>query len=100
VPLYGDGNSSSEAAQKIGDSQLSYGLPEVPEVPDDLFECAIHLRNNIVGLTTEGGSDAEYSLARSKLMADPASKRMLPDFVRFIDLDLVPLHAVDDDPLH
>lgn len=54
-----------------------------PDIPDDLFECAIHLRNNIVGLTTEGGSEVEYKAARRKLMNDAASKRLLPDFVRF-----------------
>ncbi|MCK8464134.1 abortive infection family protein [Aliiroseovarius sp. S1339] len=54
-----------------------------PEIPDDLFECALLLRNTIVGLTTEGGSDIEYKLARKKLMDDPACKRLLPDFVRY-----------------
>lgn len=62
---------------------MSYGFSEAPEIPDDLFECAMHLRNNIIGLTTEGGSDIEYKLARTKLMADAASKRFLPDFVRY-----------------
>lgn len=54
-----------------------------PEIPDDLFECALLLKNNCVGLTTEGGSEREYKMARKKLMDDPASKRLLPDFVRF-----------------
>ncbi|CUH66302.1 hypothetical protein TG4357_02357 [Thalassovita gelatinovora] len=62
---------------------MSDAFFDAPEIPDDLFECAIHLRNNIIGLTTDGGSDVEYKLARSKLMGDPASKRLLPDFVRF-----------------
>lgn len=53
------------------------------EVPDDLFECALLLRNNIIGLTTQGGSEPEYKLARRRLMEDPASKRLLPNFVRF-----------------
>ena len=53
------------------------------EIPDDLFECAVHLRNNLLGLTTEGGSEVGYRLARQKLMADPTIKRLLPDFVRF-----------------
>ncbi len=64
-------------------NQMSYGGYEAFEVPDDLFECALHLKNNIIGLTTEGGSEAEYKLVRKKLMEDPASKRLLPDFVRF-----------------
>lgn len=54
-----------------------------PEIPDDLFECALFLRNNITGLTTQGGSEVGYKLARRKLMEDPASKRLLPSFVRF-----------------
>jgi len=54
-----------------------------PEVPDDLFECALHLRNNLTCLTTEGGSEAEYKLARSKLMAVPSVKRLVPDYVRY-----------------
>ena len=53
-----------------------------PEIPDDLFECAIHLKNNIIGLTTEGGSDAAYRLCRTQLMGDATSKRLLPKFVR------------------
>ncbi len=62
---------------------MSDSFGEAPDIPDDLFECAIHLKNNVVGLTTEGGSDIEYKLARTKLMGDPASKRLIPDFVRF-----------------
>lgn len=54
-----------------------------PEIPDDLFECAIFLRDNIIGLTTEGGSDAAYKLARKRLMEDAAAKRLLPRFVLF-----------------
>ncbi|MFD0917441.1 abortive infection family protein [Pseudahrensia aquimaris] len=54
-----------------------------PEIPDDLFECALFLRNNIIGLTTEGGSEAAYKLARRKLMDDPTSKRLMPTFARF-----------------
>lgn len=53
------------------------------EVPDNLFDCAIHLRNNIIGLTTKGGSDHQYQLARTKLMLDTAAKRLVPDFVRY-----------------
>lgn len=69
---------------------MSNGYFEDPEIPDDLFECAIHLRNNVIGLTTEGGSGAQYKLARTKLMGDPASKRLLPDFIRFsIDAESV-----------
>lgn len=52
------------------------------EIPSDVFECAIHLRNNITGLTTDGGSEAEYKLARKKLMDDSVGKRLLPDFVK------------------
>lgn len=62
---------------------MSYGDFGQPEIPDDLFECALLLRNNIIGLTTHGGSEVEYKLARKKLIEDPASKRLLPSFVRF-----------------
>lgn len=62
---------------------MQNGQYDQPEIPDNLFECAIHIRNNVLGLTTEGGSDIEYKLARLKLMADPPSKRLLPDFVRY-----------------
>ena len=55
------------------------------EIPDGLFECALHLRNNILGLTTEGGSEGTYRLSRLKLMEDTAGKRLLPDFVRLSD---------------
>ena len=61
---------------------MTYGSFDNLGVPEDLFECAIHLRNNIIGLTTEGGNDAAYRLARKRLMDDAASKRLLPDFVR------------------
>ena len=53
------------------------------EVPSDLFECALHLKDNVLSLTTEGGSDVDYKIARSRLMNDPASKRLLPNFIRF-----------------
>jgi hypothetical protein len=59
------------------------GYHSEPEVPDDLFECAIHLRNNLFGITTEGGSETEYKLARARLMEDPQVKSMLPNFVRY-----------------
>lgn len=62
---------------------MTFGDFGVPEIPEDLFECAMLLKNNIIGLTTEGGSEPEYKLARKKLMEDPASKRLLPEFVRF-----------------
>lgn len=62
---------------------MTYGDFGEPEIPDDLFECALHLKNNIIGLTTDGGSEPEYKLARGKLMEDRASKPLLPDFVRF-----------------
>jgi hypothetical protein len=64
---------------------MTYGDFGVPEIPEDLFECAMLLKNNIIGLTTEGGSEPEYKLARKKLMKDSASKRLLPEFVRFSD---------------
>ena len=53
-----------------------------PEIPEDKLECAILLRNNITCLTTQGGSEIEYKLARKKLMGDPSIKRLLPDYVR------------------
>jgi hypothetical protein len=63
---------------------MSYGgYGAESEIPDDPFECAIHLRNNIVGLTTEGGCEAEYKLAREKFLANPVTKPLLPDFVRY-----------------
>lgn len=62
---------------------MSYGNFGEPEIPEDLFECALFLRNNIIALTTQGGSEAAYKLARRRLMEDPASKRLLPNFVRF-----------------
>lgn len=62
---------------------MTYGDFGEPEIPDDLFECALFLRNNIIGLTTQGGSEAAYKLARRKLMENPPSKRLLPNFVRF-----------------
>lgn len=62
---------------------MSYRLDISPEIPDDLFECALHLQNNILGLTTEGGSEAAYKLARQKLWEDATCKRLLPDFVRY-----------------
>ena len=68
---------------KLWSVHLSYGLDILSEIPEDLFECALHLQNNILGLTTEGGSEAAYKLARQRLMEDAASKRLLPDFVRY-----------------
>ena len=62
---------------------MSYSAFDEQEIPDDLFECALFLRNNIIGLTTQGGSESAYKLARRRLIEDPASKRLLPDFVRF-----------------
>ena len=64
---------------------MSYGLGTSPEIPDDPLECAIHLRNNILGLTTEGGSEIAYKLARRHLMQDSSCKRLVPDFVRHSD---------------
>jgi abortive infection Abi-like protein len=62
---------------------MTYGEFDEPEIPDDLFECALFLKDNIVGLTTHGGSELEYKLARKRLMEDPTIKRLLPNFVRF-----------------
>lgn len=62
---------------------MTYGDFAEPEIPDDLFECALFLKTNIIGLTTQGGSEAAYKLARQRLMVDPASKRLLPSFVRY-----------------
>lgn len=62
---------------------MTYRDFDTPEIPEGLFECAIFLRNTIIGITTEGGSESGYKLARRKLMDDPTSKRLLPDFVRF-----------------
>ena len=62
---------------------MTYGDFGEPEIPEDLFECALLLRNNIISLTTQGGSEAQYKLARRRLIEDPASKRLLPNFVRF-----------------
>lgn len=61
---------------------MSNGAFKSPEVPDDLFECAIYLRNNLLGLTTEGGSEQGYKEARNRLMSDSAVKMLLPEFVR------------------
>lgn len=62
---------------------MTHGEFSEPDIPDDLFECALILRSNIIALTTHGGSEVEYKLARKRLMEDPASKRVLPSFVRF-----------------
>lgn len=61
---------------------MSYDLINSFEIPDDLFECALHIRNNILGLTTDGGVDAEYGPVRMKLMDDVSCKHLLPNFVR------------------
>ncbi|CUH11145.1 hypothetical protein JSE7799_00168 [Jannaschia seosinensis] len=61
---------------------MCLGDAVAPEIPDDVFECAILLRRNILDLTTKGGSEQEYKLARVKLMQDGTSKRHLPEFVR------------------
>lgn len=52
------------------------------EIPEDPLECAMHLKTNILGLTTSGGSDAAYRAARTQLMQDAKTKSLLPDFVR------------------
>lgn len=62
---------------------MTYGDFGEPAIPDDVLECALFLRNTIIGLTTQGGSEVAYKLARKRLMENPASKRLLPNFVRF-----------------
>lgn len=62
---------------------MAFGDFVETEVPDDLFECALYLRDTIIGLTTQGGSEAGYKLARRRLIEDPKAKPLLPDFVRF-----------------
>ncbi|MBL4916561.1 abortive infection family protein [Szabonella alba] len=61
---------------------MSYEAEKPHEIPDDLFECVIYLKNTIIGLTTEGGSEAGYKLARERLMNELTCKRLLPTFVR------------------
>ncbi len=60
---------------------MLYGANTSPEIPEDIFECVVHLKNNILGLTTEGGSEAAYKLARTRLMNVNSIKRLLPKFV-------------------
>lgn len=62
---------------------MTFGTFENPSIPHDPFECALSLRDNILCLTTQGGSEAEYALARRKLMADKAVRKFVPDFVRY-----------------
>lgn len=61
---------------------MSMGHFDNPEVPDEPLECAVYLRNTIIALTTEGGSEAGYKIARGKLMNEPAIKQLLPGLVR------------------
>ena len=61
---------------------MSLGLGGNPEVPDDLLECAVYLRSTIIGLTTEGGSEVVYKIARKKLLDEPSIKSLIPTFVR------------------
>jgi len=62
---------------------MTFKVSDSAEVPEDLFECAIYLRNTLLGLTTEGGSESDYKIARKKLMNDVSLKTLIPDFVRF-----------------
>ncbi len=62
---------------------MTYSDYSEHEIPEDLFDCALFLRANIIALSTKGASEVEYKLARKRLMDAPASKRLLPDFVRF-----------------
>lgn len=61
---------------------MSIGVFGLPEIPEDPLECAVYLRNNIILLATDGGSEDGYKLAREKLMSNPAAKPLLPAFVR------------------
>lgn len=61
---------------------MTHGRVSETEIPDDLFECAVLSGNTSVGLTTEGGSEAEYRSARRRHLQDPACRRLLPDFAR------------------
>lgn len=61
---------------------MSIGLVGFQEVPEDLLECAVYLRNTIIALTTDGGSEVGYKFARRKLLDDPSIKQLLPSFVR------------------
>jgi hypothetical protein len=61
---------------------MSIGHFGIPEVPDDPLECAVYLRNTIIALTTNGGSELAYKIAREKLMNEPAIKQLIPSFVR------------------
>lgn len=62
---------------------LHQGIITSPKIPDDPLECVLHLRNNITCLTTEGGSEPEYKLARTALMEIPEAKRLMPNYVRY-----------------
>lgn len=62
---------------------MVFKISDSAEVPEDLFECTIYLRNTLLGLTTEGGSESGYKIARKKLMDDISIKKLVPDFVRF-----------------
>ncbi|MBL4812479.1 MAG: abortive infection family protein [Rhodobacteraceae bacterium] len=53
-----------------------------PEISDELSECAMQLRTNIVDLLQDGGSEPDYIAFRAQLMGEPSAKKLLPDFVR------------------
>ncbi|NJS39991.1 MAG: hypothetical protein HC783_14330 [Rhodobacteraceae bacterium] len=61
---------------------MSIALVGIPDVPDDPLECAVYLRNIIIALTTDGGSEVGYKIARQKLLNEPSAKQLLPPFVR------------------
>lgn len=56
---------------------------ESEEVPHDPLECAVFLRDTIIGLTTNGGSEDHYVIARARLMNIESIKTQLPSFVRY-----------------
>ncbi|OIQ45238.1 MAG: hypothetical protein BM558_04515 [Roseobacter sp. MedPE-SW] len=60
---------------------MTYDSHVDPEIPEDLNECALYLKTNIIGLTTQGGSERGFKLARRHLLSDASIKRLLPDFV-------------------
>lgn len=62
---------------------MNFDDEDALNIPEGIFDCAIHLRNNIVGLTTKGGSERQYQLGRARLIADSVTKNLLPTFVRY-----------------
>jgi len=53
------------------------------DIPDSSFEKALMMQNMITALGTGGGmSDQVYLKIRSELISNPATKSLLPRFVR------------------